>query len=106
MRASRGRRCVVGGSPSSATSESPARRRVVFLRWRPVAVAEPQETMAPKKPKKPTQAELIQTLLAQVAELRGRIERMEARTPNVSVADQWPDDPPPPANWWSWLTGG
>lgn len=61
--------------------------------------------MAPKTPKKPTQAELIQTLLAQVAELRGRIERVESRTPQVVTVYREPDLPPA-KNWWSWIIGG
>ena len=51
------------------------------------------------KPKKPTQAELIQTLLAQVAELRGRLERLEQRP--VAVV-QYPPEPPESSArpWW------
>lgn len=60
--------------------------------------------MAPKNSKKPTQAELIQTLLAQIAELRGRIERLEARDPMIATIQKYPD--PPATHWWSWLTGG
>lgn len=61
--------------------------------------------MAPKNQKKPTQAELIQTILAQVAELRGRIERVESRAPQIVTVYQEPDLPPA-KNWWSWIIGG
>ena len=58
--------------------------------------------MTPKKPKKPTTAELLQQLVAQVAELRGRVERLEARGPQmVTVYND-----PPARNWWSRLIGG
>lgn len=59
--------------------------------------------MTPKKPKKPTTAELLQKLIAQVAELRGRVEKLEARGPQTVTVYS---DPPPATNWWSRLIGG
>jgi hypothetical protein len=53
--------------------------------------------MTPKKTKKPTQAEVIQGLLAQVAELRGRVEKLEQR-PSLQVVRE--ETLPPPKYWW------
>jgi hypothetical protein len=59
--------------------------------------------MAPKKPKKPTTAELLQQLIAQVAELRGRIERLEARGPQSITVYREPE--PQPVWWRGWFGG-
>lgn len=49
-------------------------------------------------PKKPTQAQIIQGLLAQVAELRGRVEKLEQQSSVKVVQVQPPDE----RAWWSW----
>lgn len=59
--------------------------------------------MAPKRPtKKPSTSELLTQLIAQVAELRGRIERLESKSPQVVTVYQADDQP---RSWWSWITG-
>jgi hypothetical protein len=59
--------------------------------------------MAPKRPiKKPSTNELLHQLIAQVAELRGRIERMERAGPGLVTVYQTDE---PPRSWWSWITG-
>lgn len=72
-------------------------------RRHPLPVSRSHKTMTPKPSKKPTQAELIQRLLAQVAELRGRIERLEARAVPV---EKYPEQPAAKTVWWSWFSGG
>lgn len=59
--------------------------------------------MTPKKTKKPTTAELLQQLVTQVAELRGRIEKLESRGPQTITVYREPE--PKPA-WWSRVLGG
>jgi len=61
-------------------------------------------TMTTKKTKKPTTAELLQQLIAQVAELRGRIERMESKGPGLLTVYKT-EEPRPSVSWWSWITG-
>lgn len=51
--------------------------------------------MAPKK--KPTTAELLQQALAQIAELRGRVERLEER-PSLQIVQSSDGKP----HWWDW----
>ena len=59
--------------------------------------------MTPKRPtKKPSTNELLHQLIAQVAELRGRIERMESKGPGLVTVYQTTDQP---RSWWSWITG-
>jgi hypothetical protein len=59
--------------------------------------------MTPKRPaKKPSTNELLNQLIAQVAELRGRIERLESKSPQVVTVYQTEE---PPRSWWSWITG-
>jgi len=59
--------------------------------------------MPPKRPtKKPSTNELLHQLIAQVAELRGRIERMESKSPQVVTVYQTDEQP---RSWWSWITG-
>lgn len=59
--------------------------------------------MAPKRPpKKTSTSELLTQLIAQVAELRGRIERLESKSPQVVTVYQTDDQP---RSWWSWITG-
>jgi hypothetical protein len=61
--------------------------------------------MAPKRPiKKPSTNELLHQLIAQVAELRGRIERMESKGAGV-VTVYRTDDLPRRVDWWSWIKG-
>jgi hypothetical protein len=59
--------------------------------------------MTPKRPiKKPSTNELLHQLIAHVAELRGRIERMESKSPQVVTVYQTDEQP---RHWWSWITG-
>lgn len=51
--------------------------------------------MTPKK--KPTAIELVRQLAAQVAELRGRIEVLEAK-PSMNLVTMPPE--PKPSGWW------
>ncbi len=61
--------------------------------------------MTPKRPiKKPSTNELLHQLIAQVAELRGRIERMESKGPGL-VTVYKTEEPPRRVDWWSWITG-
>jgi len=59
--------------------------------------------MTTKKTKKPTTAELLQQLIAQVAELRGRIEKLEARGPQSLTIYREPE--PQPVWWRGWFGG-
>lgn len=59
--------------------------------------------MAKTPYKKPTAAQLIQKLEVQVAELRGRVEKLEAsRAEPVYIVQ----DSPPTRTWGEWLRGG
>jgi hypothetical protein len=61
--------------------------------------------MTPKRPiKKPSTNELLHQLIAQVAELRGRIERMERVGPGLLTVYKT-EEPRPSVSWWSWITG-
>jgi hypothetical protein len=61
--------------------------------------------MTPKRPtKKPSTNELLHQLIAQVAELRGRIERMESKGSGLLTVYKT-EEPPPSVSWWSWITG-
>ena len=84
------------------------RRVVLPSSLRPVAVpfsslSTEMGYMTPKRPtKKPSTNELLHQLIAQVAELRGRIERMESKSPQVVTVYQTDEQP---RSWWSWITG-
>lgn len=58
------------------------------------------------KKKKPTQAEVIQGLLTQVAELRGRVEKLEQR-PSIEIIRSEPEKPRQywPSAAMAWLGG-
>lgn len=58
--------------------------------------------MTPKKPKKPTTAEVLQQVLAQIAELRGRVEKLESRTPQCITVYKEPES----TGWWNWTKRG
>ena len=77
----------------------PARRLVVYSVGGQPPLPK-TETMTPQKTKKPTQAELIQTLLTQVAELRGRIEKIESTPPQTLTV--YRTEEKPPVRWWLW----
>ena len=79
--------------------------RLAFLLGGPSLATPPTEMgyMTPKRPiKKPSTNELLHQLIAQVAELRGRIERMESKGPGLVTVYQTTDQP---RSWWSWITG-
>lgn len=79
--------------------------RLAFLLGGPSLSTPPTEMgyMTPKRPiKKPSTNELLHQLIAQVAELRGRIERMESKGPGLVTVYQTTDQP---RAWWSWITG-
>ena len=57
-----------------------------------------EDKVTPKKPKKPTTAELLQQLVTQVAELRGRVEKLESRGPSQITVYR---EPEPQKVWWS-----
>ena len=59
--------------------------------------------MTQKKAKKPSTAELIQQLVAKVAELRGRVEKLEARASHSVTVYREADPPQPPLRWWGWF---
>jgi hypothetical protein len=81
--------------------------RLAFLLGGPSLATPPTEMgyMTPKRPiKKPSTNELLHQLIAQVAELRGRIERMESKGPGLLTVYKT-EEPRPSVSWWSWITG-